>query len=250
LVHSHSANEFCLTLQGFPPSQAKRCALKLPNIVLTISDSTDLTIGLNLNYVAAAAGTPAERPQAHKALSDMYKALTVLNPDSKFANELRSPAGKGSMYDPSYLGDINDIDEDAARSVLRRSLEGTGIDPSEVYARMQIGASNQYLETKWVLDDIRRLTGVSYLAVPSKDEIADAMERGTRLYQGILNGFDDVYDRTEQAKEQEDQGQSGAAGSNNLAKQILDILIDKQKTGREEPGRPIERDDDDGMDMD
>lgn len=127
------------------------------------------------------AAAPADRPAMEAKLNAVLAQASTMNPHGRRAAELAQPASEEGIYARHNAAHVAPGEGDAR---LERALEGTGLDPDEVAARMRVGATNAALERQWIADDVR----------------AVAMQRGLDLkdqqqFEAALTEVDRIHDR-------------------------------------------------------
>ncbi|MEY8144407.1 hypothetical protein [Falsihalocynthiibacter sp. CO-5D18] len=100
---------------------------------------------------------PSARPALQRAYSDIMTEATKLNPKAMAAQSFHQDAGKVSPYGADFMMDRDVLSTPDVRANIIESLEGTGIDPVEVIARMEVTATNEYLEQRWALSDMEAI---------------------------------------------------------------------------------------------
>eukprot|EP01041_Mallomonas_annulata_P036871 gene36871-60063_t len=102
-------------------------------------------------------------------------------------------------------GQLGRFDDDAIKARLSEALQGTGIDPDAVAARMREGAGNAALERQWLAQDLRAIAKAGDLDLEKGEDREEALDRleavhvrlGDTLTDArILRAIDDV-DETE-----------------------------------------------------
>ena len=127
-----------------------------------------------------AAAPPAARPTMEAQLDAVLVEASRLDPHGSQAAELAQPASADGLYARQNLVTLR------AGDVLRleRALEGTGIDPEVVAARLRVGAPNAALERLWVGDDLHAVARARGLDMTDQ-----------RQFEAVLANVDRVHDR-------------------------------------------------------
>lgn len=130
---------------------------------------------------------PAKRPAMEAKLNAVLAQASGMNPHSPRAAELAQPASEDGIYSSRNRAGIELGEGNAIR--LERALEGTGIDPDEVAARMQVGASNAALERQWIADDVRAVANERGLDLKDQRQFEVALAEVDRLHDRIADEF-------------------------------------------------------------
>lgn len=163
----------------------------------------------NIRQIEAAIDrAPAsERPEIERKLTDVLVSVAHLNPlGDRSAALLDAPSPDG-VYARANMreGQLGRFDDDAIKARLSEALQGTGIDPDAVAARMREGAGNAALERQWLAQDLRAIAKAGDLDLEKGEDREEALDRleavhvrlGDTLTDArILRAIDDV-DETE-----------------------------------------------------
>ena len=133
------------------------------------------------------AAPPSERPTMEAKLNTVLAQASSMNPHSPRAAELAQPASEDGIYSTRNTAGIELDEGDAARLV--RALAGTGINPDEVAARMQVGASNAALERQWIADDVRAIADERGLDLKDQRQFEAALAEVDRIHDRIGGEF-------------------------------------------------------------
>ena len=133
------------------------------------------------------AAPPSERPSMEAKLNAVLAQASSMNPHSPRAAELAQPASEDGIYSTRNTAGIELDEGDAAR--LERALAGTGINPDEVAARMQVGASNAALERQWIADDVRAIADERGLDLKDQRQFEAALAEVDRIHDRIGGEF-------------------------------------------------------------
>lgn len=133
------------------------------------------------------AAAPADRPAMEAKLNAVLAQASSLNPQGRRAAELSQPATDEGIYARQNTARVTLRDDDAAR--LERALEGTGIDASEVAARIRVGAQNVALERQWIADDVRAVANERGLDLTDQRQFEAALAEVDRVHDRIGDEF-------------------------------------------------------------
>ena len=175
----------------------------------TAFDTLITEFSQNIRQIEAAIDrAPAsERPEIERKLTDVLVSVAHLNPlGDRSAALLDAPSPDG-VYARANMreGQLGRFDNDAIKARLSEALQGTGIDPDAVAARMREGAGNAALERQWLAQDLRAIAKAGDLDLEKGEDREEALDRleavhvrlGDTLTDArILRAIDDV-DETE-----------------------------------------------------
>ena len=175
----------------------------------TAFDTLITEFSQNIRQIEAAIDrAPAsERPEIERKLTDVLVSVAHLNPlGDRSAALLDAPSPDG-VYARANMreGQLGRFDDDAIKARLSEALQGTGIDPDAVAARMREGAGNAALERQWLAQDLRAIAKAGDLDLEKGEDREEALDRleavhvrlGDTLTDArILRAIDDV-DETE-----------------------------------------------------
>jgi type IV secretion system T-DNA border endonuclease VirD2 len=175
----------------------------------TAFDTLITEFSQNIRQIEAAIDrAPAsERPEIERKLTDVLVSVAHLNPlGDRSAALLEAPSPDG-VYARANMreGQLGRFDDDAIKARLTEALQGTGIDPDAVAARMREGAGNAALERQWLAQDLRAIAKAGDLDLEKGEDREEALDRleavhvrlGDTLTDArILRAIDDV-DETE-----------------------------------------------------
>ena len=145
----------------------------------------DVATQLAAQRIEAAA--PADRPAMEAKLNAVLAQASSLNPHGRRAAELSQPASDEGIYARHNTAAITLREGDNAR--LERTLEGTGIDPNEVAARMRVGAPNVALERQWIADDVRAIAIKRGFDLKDQQQFEAALAEVDRVHDRIGDEF-------------------------------------------------------------
>ena len=171
----------------------------------TAFDTLITEFSQNIRQIEAAIDrAPAsERPEIERKLTDVLVSVAHLNPlGDRSAALLDAPSPDG-VYARANMreGQLGRFDDDAIKARLSEALQGTGIDPDAVAARMREGAGNAALERQWLAQDLRAIAKAGDLDLEKGEDREEALDRleavhvrlGDTLTDArILRAIDDV----------------------------------------------------------
>lgn len=175
----------------------------------TAFDTLITEFSQNIRQIEAAIDrAPAsERPEIERKLTDVLVSVAHLNPlGDRSAALLEAPSPDGVYARANMREDqMARLDDDAVKARLSEALQGTGIDPEAVAARVREGAGNAALERQWLAQDLRAIAKAGDLDLERGEDREEALDRleavhirlGDTLTDArILREIDDV-DETE-----------------------------------------------------
>lgn len=175
----------------------------------TAFDTLITEFSQNIRQIEAAIDrAPAsERPEIERKLTDVLVSVAHLNPLGDRSAALLDAPSRDGVYARSNMREdqLARLDDDAIKARLSELLQGTGIDPDAVAARMREGAGNAALERQWLAQDLRAIAKAGDLDLEKSEDREEALDRleavhvrlGDTLTDArILRAIDDV-DETE-----------------------------------------------------
>ena len=175
----------------------------------TAFDTLITEFSQNIRQIEAAIdrAPAAERPEIERKLTDVLASVAHLNPLGDRSAALLDAPSRDGVYARANMreGQMGRLDDDAVKARLSEALQGTGIDPEAVAARMREGAGNAALERQWLAQDLRAIAKAGDLDLEKGGEREEALDRleavhvrlGDTLTDArILRATDDV-DETE-----------------------------------------------------
>lgn len=121
----------------------------------------------------------AERPEIERKLTDVLTSVAHLNPLGDRSAALLYAPSRDGVYVRANLreGQVERLDDDAVKARLGEALQGTGIDPEAVGARMREGADNAALERQWLAQDLRAIAKAGGLDLEAGEDREEALDR-------------------------------------------------------------------------
>jgi len=121
----------------------------------------------------------AEQPEIERKLTDVLASVAHLNPlGDRSAALLDAPSREGVYARANVREDqLARLDDDAVKARLSEALQGTGIDPEAVAARVREGAGNAALERQWLAQDLRAIAKAGDLDLEKGKEREEVLDR-------------------------------------------------------------------------
>lgn len=117
--------------------------------------AADLRRAVDSAEVRIADAAPNHRPAMERKLAEALSSVEHLQPLGARSRDLSETASEEGIYSAQNVEGVNARFAVDGRSKLAMALDGTGIDPVEVEARMRLGANSAALETRWVQQDLQ-----------------------------------------------------------------------------------------------
>lgn len=137
---------------------------------------------------------PEQRAQMDKDVDDMLRSVRELNPLGEQTRTLTSPASD-SIYAEKVA---RDMQRDLAPDRLEAALEGSGIDPREVSARIEMTATTAALESRWVERDLHAVADKNGYDLATSEGLEKARDHVSDIYDRVEDALrDQSIDRTE-----------------------------------------------------
>jgi type IV secretion system T-DNA border endonuclease VirD2 len=178
----------------------------------TAFDTLITEFSQNIRQIEAAIDrAPAsERPEIERKLTDVLASVAHLNPLGDRSAALLDAPSRDGVYARANIREdqMGRLDDDAVKARLSEVLQGTGIDPEAVVARVREGAGNAALERQWLAQDLRAIAKAGDLDLEKGEDREEALDRleavhvrlGDTLTDArILRAVDDV-DEAENAE--------------------------------------------------
>ncbi|GAA0307841.1 relaxase/mobilization nuclease domain-containing protein [Rhodovulum strictum] len=121
----------------------------------------------------------AERPEIERKLTDVLASVAHLNPLGDRSAALLDAPSRDGVYARANMREdqLVRLDDDAVKARLTEALQGTGIDPEAVAARMREGAGNAALERQWLAQDLRAIARAGDLDLEKGEDREEALDR-------------------------------------------------------------------------
>ncbi len=147
----------------------------------TAFDTLITEFSQNIRQIEAAIDrAPAsERPEIERKLTDVLASVAHLNPLGDRSAALLDAPSRDGVYARANMREdqMGRLDDDAVKLRLSEALQGTGIDPEAVAARMREGAGNAALERQWLAQDLRAIAKAGGLDLEKGEDREDALDR-------------------------------------------------------------------------
>lgn len=147
----------------------------------TAFDTLITEFSQNIRQIEAAIdrATASERPEIERKLTDVLASVAHLNPlGDRSAALLDAPSPDGIYARANMREDqMMRLDEGDVKARLTEALQGTGIDPEAVAARMREGAGNAALERQWLAQDLRAIATAGDLDLEKGEDREEALDR-------------------------------------------------------------------------
>ncbi|MDP2050682.1 MAG: relaxase/mobilization nuclease domain-containing protein [Cypionkella sp.] len=147
----------------------------------TTFDTLITEFSQNIRQIEAAIDkAPAsERPEIERKLTDVLASVTHLNPLGDRSAALLDAPSRDGIYARSNVREdqLTRLEEGEVKAQLIEALQGTGIDPESVAARMREGAGNAALERQWLAQDLRAIAKAGDLDLEKPEDREEALDR-------------------------------------------------------------------------
>lgn len=148
--------------------------------------------------VRIADAAPNQRPAMERKLSEALSSVEHLQPLGTRSRDLSEAASAEGIYSAQNVQEVNTRFALEGRDKLRAALDGTGIDPVEVEARMRVAANSAALETRWVRKDLQAVADLRGLDLRDDAQLRQAIAVIDTAYDRVAAdyGVDDaIYQR-------------------------------------------------------
>jgi type IV secretion system T-DNA border endonuclease VirD2 len=147
----------------------------------TAFDTLITEFSQNIRQIEAAIDkAPAsERPEIERKLTDVLASVAHLNPlGDRSAALLDAPSRDGIYARANVREDLlTRLEEGEVKTRLTEALQGTGIDPEAIAARMRERAGNAALERQWLAQDLRAIAKEGDLDLEKPGHREEALDR-------------------------------------------------------------------------
>lgn len=148
--------------------------------------------------VRIADAAPNQRPAMERKLSEALSSVEHLQPLGTRSRDLSEAASAEGIYSAQNVQEVNTRFALEGRDKLSAALDGTGIDPVEVEARMRVAANSAALETRWVQQDLQAVADLRGLDLRDDAQLQQAIAVVDTAYDRVAAdyGVDDaIYQR-------------------------------------------------------
>lgn len=173
--------------------------------------------------VRIADAAPNQRPAMERKLSEALSSVEHLQPLGTRSRDLSEAASEEGIYSAQNVQQVNTRFALEGRDKLTAALDGTGIDPIEVEARMRVAANSAALETRWVQQDLQAVADLRGLDLRDEAQLEQAIAVVDAAYDRVAAdyGVDDaIYQRAAAqratALETSERGHDAAAQTERL----------------------------------
>lgn len=148
---------------------------------------------------------PNQRPAMERQLAEALASVEHLQPLGARSRDLSDVASNDGIYSAQNVEAINSRLAVEGRDKLSAALDGTGIDPVEVEARMRVGANSAALETRWTQQDVQNVAEMRGLDLRDEAQMQQALEVVDAAHNRIAQdyGIDDAIERRAASAEAE-----------------------------------------------
>tara|TARA_R110000744_G_scaffold281537_2_gene393409 strand:- start:1714 stop:3576 length:1863 start_codon:yes stop_codon:yes gene_type:complete len=148
--------------------------------------------------VRIADAAPNQRPAMERKLSEALSSVEHMQPLGARSRDLSEAASAEGIYSAQNVQEVNTHFALEGRDKLNAALDGTGIDPVEVEARMRVAANSAALETRWVQQDLQAVADLRGLDLRDDAQLEQAIAVVDVAYDRVAAdyGVDDaIYQR-------------------------------------------------------
>ncbi len=148
-----------------------------------------------------AAAAPNQRPQMERQLSEALAGIEHLQPLGAKSATLSQAASNEGIYSQQNTEAVGNRIALEGREKLTAALDGTGIDPIEVEARMRAGANSAAIEARWTQQDVQSVAEMRGLDLRDAAQKEQAVDIVDAAYNKIARdyGIDAVIERRAEA---------------------------------------------------
>ena len=148
--------------------------------------------------VRIADAAPNQRPAMERKLSEALSSVEHMQPLGTRSRDLSEAASEEGIYSAHNVQEVNTRFALEGRDKLSAALDGTGIDPVEVEARMRVAANSAALESRWVQQDLQAVADLRGLDLRDDAQLQQAIAVVDTAYDRVAAdyGVDDaIYQR-------------------------------------------------------
>jgi type IV secretion system T-DNA border endonuclease VirD2 len=137
---------------------------------------------------------PNQRPAMERKLAEALSSVAHLQPLGARSRDLSEAASAEGIYSAQNVQEVNTRFALEGRDKLSAALDGTGIDPVEVEARMRLGATSAALEARWVQQDLQSVADLRGLDLRDDAQLQQAIAVVDTAYDRVAAdyGVDDA----------------------------------------------------------
>ncbi|MBM3606308.1 MAG: hypothetical protein FJX25_16765 [Alphaproteobacteria bacterium] len=141
---------------------------------------------------------PNQRPAMERKLAEALSSVEHMQPLGARSRDLSEAASEEGIYSAQNVQQVNTHFALEGRDKLSAALDGTGIDPVEVEARMRVAANSAALEARWVQQDLQNVADLRGLDLRDEAQLQQAIAVVDAAYDRVAAdyGVDDaIYQR-------------------------------------------------------
>lgn len=144
--------------------------------------------------VRIADAAPNQRPAMERKLSEALSSVEHMQPLGARSRDLSEAASAEGIYSAQNVQEVNTRFALEGRDKLNAALDGTGIDPVEVEARMRVAANSAALEARWVQQDLQAVADLRGLDLRDEAQLEQAIAVVDAAYDRVAAdyGVDDA----------------------------------------------------------
>ncbi|MBM3603280.1 MAG: hypothetical protein FJX25_00660 [Alphaproteobacteria bacterium] len=160
--------------------------------------AANLRLAVDEAEVRITDAAPNQRPAMERQLSEALSSVEHLQPLGARSRDLSEAASEEGIYSAQNVQEVNTRFALEGRDKLNAALDGTGIDPVEVEARMRVAANSAALEARWVQQDLQSVADLRGLDLRNEAQLQQAIEVVDAAYDRVAAdyGVDDaIYQR-------------------------------------------------------
>ena len=118
----------------------------------------------------------AMKAKYEKQLDAIYRNVAHMQPVGVRSATLNDAASDTGVYSETNINKdaVSAMREPETRAQIETALRGTGISSSAVIARVEQGASNAWLEQRWMADDLSKIAKTEGLNLERKEDLEAA----------------------------------------------------------------------------
>lgn len=144
--------------------------------------------------VRIADAAPNQRPAMERKLSEVLSSVEHMQPLGARSRDLSEAASAEGIYSAQNVQEVNTRFALEGRDKVSAALDGTGIDPVEVEARMRVAANSAALEARWVQQDLQAVADLRGLDLRDEAQLEQAIAVVDAAYDRVAAdyGVDDA----------------------------------------------------------
>ena len=121
----------------------------------------------------------AEQPEIERKLNEVLASVAHLHPLGEHSRTLSDAPSRDGVYAQPNAneGHLDRLNDDDVKERLSQALQGTGIDPEAVTARLREGAGNAALERQWLAQDLKAIAKEDALDLDKPEDREVVLDR-------------------------------------------------------------------------